>query len=472
MSSIDALIPDSEQTHQTNSSKWSLSLISSIAIACLSSIQYGYHMAELNAPEKLIRTSLQLNESQISLITSIFSIGGLVSSTLASTLSVGHGLKVSFILTSVFYILGSFIESQAHNYFQMLLGRFFSGIGGGLAIVFVPLYVNEVSPLNLRGFLGSMTQVSVNLGILLTQSLALIWSINELWRNILWMGVFIGCLDLLLTLLLLEESPKWLVLNNNNDSEGIRALTKLRNGDIVTSKWEIDSWKQEQKRHVESVQSNPQLKQLNLYTYLTQPDYRNSRLVATFSVLGQQFAGINSVIFYGVKILADVFPNWAVALNCFISIGNTVITFGASLFLDRVGRKPMLLTSVFFMGISLVGLSGGIIFHQSMLTIISIFTYVGSFAIGCGPIPFLLVSEVSQVEVKDLAQSWATNCNWVSVFIVGSAFPILNESIGGYTYIIFAAVCLAFGLFIKQFIPETKGKETYSEVWNLNARED
>ncbi|VEU22097.1 DEKNAAC103067 [Brettanomyces naardenensis] len=436
-------------------------------MACLSSVQYGYHMAELNAPEQLARSSLLLNDSQIGLVTSIFSVGGLVSSSLASNLSVRHGLKFGFMVTSVFYIVGSFVEAKSINYYQMLVGRFLSGVGGGLAIVFVPLYVNEVSPLSLRGFLGSMTQVSVNLGILLTQVLALWWSTELLWRSLLWMGVIIGSISLLLTLLFFEESPKWLVINADDEAGGLEALVKLRNGDVEAAQWEIDTWKEENRRHVEMVEANPKLKDLNIYTYLTQPAYRNSLLVATFSMLGQQFAGINAVIFYGVKILASVFPDWAVALNCIIGVANALITFISSLFLDSIGRKPMLLTSVSIMGVSLIGLSAGILVHSSALTIISIFSYVGSFAVGCGPIPFLLVSEVSQLEIKDIAQGWATDCNWVSVFVVGSVFPILNRAIGGYTYLIFAVVCFAFAGFTALFIPETKGKETYSEVWEL-----
>ncbi|GMG41164.1 unnamed protein product [Ambrosiozyma monospora] len=189
-------------------------------------------------------------------------------------------------------------------------------------------------------------------------------------------------------------------------------------------------------------------------------------------MLGQQFAGINSIIFYGVKILNGMFPEASILINCMVSVSNMVITLIASLFLDRLGRIPLLLTSLGLMGFASVGLSVGVLFDNSALTVLSIFSYVGSFAIGCGPIPFLYVSEVSQIEVKDLAQSWATDCNWASVFVIGSIFPPLNAWIGGYTYFLFAGVCFLFFAYAKVSFPETKGKQTYADVWKHYDRDD
>ncbi|QOU19345.1 hypothetical protein BRETT_003492 [Brettanomyces bruxellensis] len=453
-------------------SYWSTALITSVFIACLSSIQYGYHMSELNAPEHLIKQDLLLSDSQIGLITSIFSIGGLISSSFASEISVSYGLRVGFITTSIFYILGSFIEAAAYSYTTMLAGRFFSGVGGGFAIVFVPLYANEVSPVAIRGLLGSMTQVSVNIGILATQLLALRWSDEQNWRLLLWVGVLNGLLALVLSAFMLEESPKWLSMTAHDKVAALAGLCRLRDCDTRTCEREIESWEKERVHSEDRTSETGSKQRISLATYLTQSSYRNSRLIATLTMIGQQFAGINSVIFYGVRILKDSFPEWSVTLNCLISVLNVVITSVASTFIDKAGRKPMLLLSLSLMTFSLLGLSFGILHGDSTATLLSIFTYVGSFAIGCGPIPFLIVSEVSQPEVKDIAQSWATDCNWVSVFIIGSLFPVLNRWIGGYTYLIFAVVCILFGGFTLNFIPETKGKDNYYEVWSGAQRAD
>ncbi|KAH3669502.1 hypothetical protein OGAPHI_001623 [Ogataea philodendri] len=448
---------------------YTVPLVSSVALVCLTSIQYGFHMSELNAPEELIKGALDLDSSQIGLVTSIFSIGGLVSSTFAGQLSSRIGLRFSFVITALHYTLGSYVEYSAQTYLWMLLGRFVSGLGAGFALVLVPLYINEVSPVSLRGVLGSMNQVSINVGILLAQLLAINWSTETHWRSILGSGAFIAFVSLLSSVFLLEESPKWLILTAGDESKGLQILNRLRNHNTIQCTQEVQIWKEEKRKHASLIESNPSLQNLSFYTYLSNRNYSNSRIVATFAMVGQQFAGINSIVFYGVKILTGLFPAHAILVNCLISTGNMVITFIASLFLDRLGRKPMLLGSVAVMGLASIALSVGIIFQNSALTLLSVLTYVGSFAIGCGPIPFLLISEVSQLEIKDLAQSWATDCNWVSCFLVGFLFPVLNSWIGGYTFLLFAAVCAAFYVFIATFVPETKGKSTYAEVWETRG---
>lgn len=484
-SAASPLLDDGEGTigGTSNANKvkthWTGVLITCITICCLSSIQYGFHMSELNAPAKYIRLSLGLSASQLGLVTSIFSIGGLVSSTCASYFSTNYGLRISFIITSISYILGSFIESKAESYFIFLIGRFVSGIGGGLAIVYVPIYVNDIAPVELRGVLGSMTQISVNFGILLAQGLAMKWNSMNDWRMIINIGWLLGLVSLLSVYFILPESPKWIIVKRpDEETLGFLILKKLRDADDTYKQQiddlhnEIEIWKLEKQAHLLLLESNPHLKNLGFYNYLNDKNYYNSRMIATFMMLGQQFGGINSVIFYGVDILNKVFPEHAVLANVCISIGNMVITSISSLFLDRVGRKPLLEISLFLMMISLIIMTIGVLINNSILTVSSIFTYVGSFAIGCGPIPFLIISEVSQLEVKDIAQSWATDCNWVSVFVVGTMFPILNSIIGGWTYLIFASVCVIFAIFVRTFVPETKGCATYEEVWGRDTRVD
>lgn len=469
--------------------QWTMPLIKSVLVSCLSGIQYGFHMSELNAPGSMIKLNLVINDTQLGIANSIFSIGGLIGSTIGSSISMKRGLKLSFLITSVCYIIGSIIESKSIGYISLLIGRLISGIGGGLAIVYVPLYLNDISHIKIRGILGSMTQISVNLGILITQLLALLLG-NENWRQVLSFGYYIGLISLISIYLgYLVESPKWLILGslnntdtgngsengnedelNNRKDEGIEVLCKLRgienkNDDI---KNEIEIWEEEKLEHIKLVESKPYLKKMNFWYYLTDINYSNSRKIATIIMIGQQFSGINSVIFYGVEIINKVFPKYSVLINIIISVVNMLITSIASLFLDRKGRKPLLTLSLVLMTISSIGLSFGILQNKSILSVISIFSYVGSFAIGCGPIPFLIVSEVSQIEIKNIAQSWATDCNWVSVFIIGIIFPMLSNFFGnsGYVYIIFAVISALFAMWVISFVPETKGKATYNEVWN------
>ncbi|ODV98458.1 hypothetical protein PACTADRAFT_36752 [Pachysolen tannophilus NRRL Y-2460] len=468
-----------------NSSKSSLSavytfnLIIGVLVSCLSSVQYGYHMSELNAPEAVytcqksvplgeykdswfgkrgIPQCITLSNSEIGIVTSIFSIGGLLGSIYAGKLADKFGRKRLFIVNSFFFIIGSMVETFSKNYYQLLIGRLISGIGAGSGIVVTPLYINEISPLELRGTLGSMNQVSINVGILLTQLLAISWSNDEQWRFILLFGSALGTLNLFGAFLIIDESPKWLTINGFKEKD-LATLMKLRNSDLTRCQLEIEDWKQQQ------LQQATVGNELSFIKYFTLPQYSEPRKVVDVVMVGQQFCGINSIIFYGVKVLVSLFPNSSIMINCFISVINAVVTFGASLFIDKLGRKPMLLSSVSVMCLASIGIGSGILLNLSSLTVLSTFLYVGSFAIGLGPIPFLIIPEVTQNEAKGIAQSYGTTLNWLATFAVGYLFPILNEAIGGLVYFIFASVCVAFFTFTYYKIPETKNKNGFEQVW-------
>ena len=200
--------------------------------------------------------------------------------------------------------------------------------------------------------------------------------------------------------------------------------------------------------------------------YVTLPEYRNSLIASTGILVLQQFDGINSIIFYGVSVLVSIFPNHSIIINCLISLVNVIVTFISATIVDKLGRKPLLLLSVSFLGIATVLMGLGIIWTSSLLSIAGTFTYITFFAIGMGPIPFLLVGEVTQPIAKALAQSWGTSMNWIATFIVGYTFPVLKEWLGGSVYFIFTVMCCASVWFIKTKVPETKGKHSYQEVWN------
>lgn len=477
-------------------------LVGSIAIICLGSLQFGYHMAELNSPEAVYSCKksvpgnvpydkslfgshgftrcIPLEPQQVGLVTSIFCIGGLIGSFYVGSIADKIGRRKTAFLHSLLYFIGSSLNGLSINYYSLLVGRFIAGLGAGAALVITAVFINEIAPNEHKGLLGSMNQVSINIGILLTQVLSLSWTNDNQWRYLLLTGSLISIINFISVLLFLDESPLWL-FNNGYSSQAFRALHKLRGGEYIQARNEVNSWSQEvgdesnQLLHNENEEEEEQAgttspPAVTLEMYLKSSEYYNSKLVATGILVLQQFCGINSIIFYGVSVLISIFPNHAIIINCLISLVNAVVTFGSSLFVDRLGRKPLLLTSVTFLGISTALMAIGIISKSSVLSVVATFTYITFFAIGLGPIPFLLVGEVTQPKAKASAQSWGTTMNWVATFIVGYLFPILkNSSIGGGVYFIFTFMCVVSYIFIKGCIPETKGTKSYEEVWNLRA---
>lgn len=487
-------------------------LIFAVSIICLGSLQFGYHMAELNSPELVLsckrsqpgpvpyeqsffgyngfKQCIPMSPDQIGLVTSIFSIGGLFGSFYIGHLADKYGRRKSSLLHCFLYIIGSTINGLSNNYGTLLLGRFISGLGAGSALVITSIYINEVSPVETKGLLGSMNQFSINIGILLTQLLSLKWSNNNDWRWLLFMASFIAVINLIVVLIHLHESPVWLA-NQGNSTQAFTVLHRLRGGSYSVATDEVNSWKsngsfangtpesetllEEGNRDgiatgagVSPAGSTNSKQRVTVKDYVTQPEYRNSLIAATGILVLQQFDGINSIIFYGVSVLVSIFPNHSIIINCLISLVNVVVTFVSATIVDKLGRKPLLLLSVSFLGFATILMGLGIIWTNSVLSIIGTFTYITFFAIGLGPIPFLLVGEVTQPIAKALAQSWGTSMNWIATFFVGYSFPVLKEWLGGSVYFIFTVMCLISVWFIKNKIPETRGKHSYNEVWELN----
>ncbi|RLV87157.1 putative metabolite transport protein [Meyerozyma sp. JA9] len=470
-------------------------LVATIAVICLGSFQFGYHMAELNSPESILSCAVSkpgripyeqswfgsrgfsrcipLTTSQVGMVTSIFGIGGLVGSLYIGSISDKFGRKRASLVHCLLYLIGSTLNGTANGYWTIVFGRFIAGLGAGAALVITSIFINEIAPTNYKGAMGAMNQASVNLGILFTQLLALAWCDNNQWRKLLLMGSVVGLVDFFAVLFIIDESPMWLATNGHTN-EAFTIIHKLRGGDYTSARNEVKSWRlsgangddEEAVPLTESENSQESQAQVPLKKYLTSREYNNSKVVGTGVLVLQQFCGINSIIFYGVSVLVSIFPNYAIMINCLISVVNVVVTFAAAPLVDRLGRKPLLLTSVSVMAVSTILMGFGIIGTNSVLSIVGTFAYITFFALGLGPIPFLIVSEVTQPTAKASAQSWGMTMNWLATFVVGFLFPLLKNSwIGGGVYFIFTFMCVVAFLFVKKYVPETKGTSSYDEVW-------
>lgn len=413
---------------------------------------------------------ITMNSSQVGTITSIFSIGGFLSATYGGKLANSIGHRNSCLVNTIWFILGSLIMTFSNSITGISIGRFIVGLGAGCSVVVSPLYLNEISPSNLRGIIGSMNQVSINIGILLGQVLGYFFSNVEQWRFILLSGCFIAVMNLVL-LLFSFETPKWLVLHGKKE-KALSILQKLRgtlNVEEELSQWTKANTDEEEAllTVTNSAINSSHRGTVGFYEFCTNPTYRQPFIAVVGIMSGQQFCGINSIIFYGVAVLSTIIPNYAVIINILVSAVNTVITASASPLIDNLGRKPLLLISIGIMGISSALMAIGILSNTALLSATAMILYVSAYAIGLGPIPFLLASELSQPEASGSCQSVGTTGNWIATFIVGYFFPILNTLIGGYTYFLFTIICFGYCIFTWKYIPETKGKKSFEDVWSI-----
>lgn len=180
-----------------------------------------------------------MDEAQFALVSSIFTLGGLLGALYAGHMSGKHGRLAGMRLLTVFFIIGSILETIAGTIGVMMLGRLLSGVGAGASLVVVPIYISEVAPPADRGVFGVMTQISINTGILLTQVLGFYLSKGSSWRIILGAGAIVGGLNGV-ALFFLPESPAWLAANKD-PQKAVNVLQRIRGkGEDISE--EVSTW--------------------------------------------------------------------------------------------------------------------------------------------------------------------------------------------------------------------------------------
>ncbi|KAI9708285.1 MAG: hypothetical protein M1828_003007 [Chrysothrix sp. TS-e1954] len=495
--------------------------------ATLGPLQFGFHLAELNAPEEVVRclkstrgsgrstTSLPqcipMDSFAFGLVSSIFTLGGLIGALTSGPIAAKYGRLFAMRLATVFFTFGPVAEALAPNVPIMAVGRVISGLGAGSAVVVIPIYISEIAPPKHKGFFGSFTQVMINVGILTTQLLGLFLSYGQYWRVVLGIGGIIGLLQAV-ALLFSIESPKW-DAEHGGASRARKHLRKLR-GSSCNLEEEVDNWnfgsaferegtdaeytslsntniaKEEEEALLHNEGSSPSSDQrthgkrdvleqgtIGMFEVLLHPKYKRATLVVSTVMIAQQFCGINSIVMYGVRLLSGLLEASSGLLNVFVALLNLIITLSCAPLIDKFGRKPCLLMSISGMGMSSLLLAVAIARHIPVLAAITVITFVGSFGLGLGPVPYILSSELVGAEAVGATQSWALAANWIATFVVSQFFPVLNETLGGgRVYFLFAALAAFFAAFVAWFVPETKGRADADEVWgrvtNRQRRED
>lgn len=254
-----------------------------------------------------------MDETQFALISSIFTLGGLLGALSAGPISTKYGRLPCMRLLTIFFIIGSILESVAGVIGTMVAGRLLSGIGAGASLVVVPIYISEIAPPSERGLFGVMTQISINTGLLLTQVLGYYLSTRDGWRIILGIAGGIGVVGLL-ALFLIPESPAWTAANKNPQL-AIRTLQKIRGQGVDISE-ETAGWdgahatipesegllgtdsrsRRSSATSRTSSSSTASKKHVGILQVVKDPQYRPAILAVVICMAAQQFTGINSVM--------------------------------------------------------------------------------------------------------------------------------------------------------------------------------
>jgi MFS family permease len=440
-----------------------------------------------------------MSPTEWGVVGSMYTLGGLLGALTAGPVASRYGRLRTMQLTTIFFTIGPVFEALSPSIGVMAFGRLLSGVGAGAAVVIVPLYISEISPPAQRGFFGAFTQIMCNVGILFTQLLGYFLSHDSYWRIILAVGGMVGIAQAV-GLLFSVESPKYLA-NQGNITLAKKTLRKIRGEDADLDS-EIADWgvagvdvNGETSSRISSSRTNrlaeeeqtllgnegssvPNSKQtegeekLSIAQVFRHPNYRTAAIAVIMVMLAQQFSGINSIVMYGVSLLAGLLESNSALLNLAVSALNIIVTTGGAPLVDKLGRKTCILNSIAGMGISSLLLAIGIIKSIPVLSAVAVLLFVASFGLGLGPVPFILASELVDSDASDAVQSIALAANWIATFIVAQFFPLASEKLHGKVYFIFAALSAFFFAFIAWYVPETKGKKNADEVWGRERRVD
>uniref|UniRef100_A0A665UGD4 Solute carrier family 2, facilitated glucose transporter member 1-like n=1 Tax=Echeneis naucrates TaxID=173247 RepID=A0A665UGD4_ECHNA len=437
-------------------------LIMAAGTAVIGSLQFGYNTGVINAPQNSFynetwssRFSEPISQGTLtalwSLSVAIFSVGGMFGSFSVGIFVNRFGRRNSMLMANVLAFIAALLmgfSKMAASYEMLIIGRFIVGLYSGLSTGFVPMYVEEISPTSLRGALGTLHQLGVVIGILVAQVFGIesILGNATLWPLLLGFTLLPSVLQCVL-LPLCPESPRYLLINCNEESKARTILMKLRGTEDVSEDM--------QEMREESLQMKKE-KAVTIPELFRSSVYRQPIFVAIMLHLSQQLSGINAVFYYSTGI----FERAGVSQPVYATIGAGVV------------NTAFTVVHSFSSAVICGGTNGfscfpncchGILRWMSYVSIAAIFSFVAFFEIGPGPIPWFIVAELFSQGPRPAAIAVAGFCNWSANFLVGMCFQYVEQLCGPFVFIIFTILLLGFFVFTYFKVPETKGR-TFDEI--------
>jgi sugar porter (SP) family MFS transporter len=426
-------------------------------IAGLGGILYGYDMGIIAAALIFVRDSFHIATRMQEIVVSIVLVGAMLGAVIGGSVADMIGRRATLLWGGGLFILGSVLAPLSQNVLTLIGARALLGLAIGFTSVTAPVYVSELAPPQSRGRLISLYQLALTVGIALANLVGYWLAGLQAWRWMFGIGALPAVLFLLLVLTL-PESPRWLFAQKR----------------IVEAQSVLDTYTDAAgaKLFLEDIEMALQVKVDKRWSSLWSPAARGALFIAVGFTILQQVTGINTIIYYGPQIfsLAGISSNKsAIFATLIVAVTNMLATIIALVFVDRIGRKPLLYSGVGGMTGALCVLS--LAFHHQvsfgsslgMIATVCLIAYIACFAFSMGPIAWILVAEVFPLQVRVRGAAAATIGSGASNFLVSLTFLSIIQAAGNAaTFAIYAFFCVLTLLFVRFFVPETKGRELES----------
>jgi SP family arabinose:H+ symporter-like MFS transporter len=428
------------------------------SVAALGGLLFGYDTAIISGAIPHITLYFHLDGNLLGWAVSCILIGCAGGAMMAGPLSDRWGRRTVLFICAALFAISGIGAGLAQDLYGFIIFRCVGGLGVGAAAMVSPMYIAETAPDNRRGTLVSLYQLAIVLGILLAYFAGYLFAgVGE--NNWRWMFISQAAPSLLfgLMLLLVPETPRWLVMKGRKD-RALKVLTRIAGQQTAgTMVGQIEaSFQQERGARLRELFSGRYVKVLVV-----------GILVAVF----QQVTGINAILYYAPVIFKATGLDTSSAVLQTIGIGlvNVAATFIAIGLVDKVGRKRFLLVGALVMGLSLLVVSACFYYKYfgHYIVLLSMLVYVGAFGCTLGAVTWVYLSEIFPNRIRALAMSVATLALWLADFLVADTFPMMTERLGtSATLLVYALCCVLAFLFVLFKVPETRGR-SLEEIGSL-----
>jgi MFS transporter, SP family, arabinose:H+ symporter len=418
--------------------------------AALGGLLFGFDTAIISGAIAAVEKHFVLNDVWLGFAVSSILIGCGIGAAITGWLCDQLGRKKVLFICGVLFAVTGIGTGMANSLTVFLLFRICGGFAVGAAAMASPMYIAETVPAHQRGRMVAVYQLAIVAGILLAYFSNWLLSSNTVngWR---WMfaSQAVPSVLFLISLLLVPESPRWLIGQNNITAA--KKIVEQIGGKLYAS------------TAIQAIQQSFATQQKQQWQHLLLPKYRKVLWLGIFIAIFQQVTGINAILYYAPEIFKQTGVDSGNALLQTIGIGVAMLlfTFIAIGFVDKTGRRPLLFWGSAVMGMALCGVA--LCFHynyfQNYLVLILIVLYIAGFSASLGAVTWVVLSEIFPNSIRAMALSLSTLILWLADFAASFFFPIANKRLGPTTtLLIFAALCFVYVVYIKIKVPETKGK--------------
>ena len=456
-----------------------LYLVSIVLVAVLGGLLFGYDTAVISGAEKGLQAFFQdaddfdYTNALHGFTTSSALIGCIIGAFLSGVMASRFGRKRTLFVAGILFFLSAlgsyypeflfFKEGEASLSLLVAFNcyRVLGGIGVGLASAICPMYIAEIAPYKQRGSLVSWNQFAIIFGqlvvyfvnFLIVRSHAADPEVVEWTNEVGWRLMFVseavpaGLFALLI--LLVPETPRYLTLMGRDD-EAMKVLSNI-NGEqearIILS--EIKATVETPKEHLLS------------YGWMVV-------FIGCMLSVFQQIIGINAVLYFAPRIFESMGVSNNMLFTVIMGVINISFTLVAVFTVDRLGRKPLLITGSIGMAVGALGVAlSNVMNLPALVPVISIMLYSACFMFSWGPICWVYIAELFPNTIRSQATAWAVAFQWIFNFIVSSTFVPMYSWSPFFAYALYGAICLVAAVFVWKLVPETKDKtlEDMTALW-------